>query len=357
MPAARIFRFARTSRCAIVASGTRNARAISSVVSPPSVRSVSATCASSASAGWQHVNIRLEPLVGERVVVHLVLLCRRGSASSSRRRLRAQASRSRRIRSIARLRAVVDEPGAGVAPGRRRAASARRRSRTPPARRPRRGRSRRGRRPGSRATRPHSSRKTCSSGSARSALHERAHLDRAVRAPPGSARRPRSRRRGSSASNEVVAAERLLRLGERPVGRQRLAVADADGRRGVAPAAARRRRGCPASPRLPRTRRRSPAAPPRCALPSSVVAVDQQCVLHRLPPSVVCRLYDERAAPKSTSRAARNVSAPSLSSMSFRLPHFGLWTHDGQPLEHGQPREQLRGVRAPSPRTPRSRAR
>ena len=40
----------------MVGSGTRNARAISSVVRPPSVRSVSATCASSASAGWQQVN-------------------------------------------------------------------------------------------------------------------------------------------------------------------------------------------------------------------------------------------------------------------------------------------------------------
>jgi hypothetical protein len=37
----------------MVASGTRKARAISSVLSPPSVRSVSATWASSASAGWQ----------------------------------------------------------------------------------------------------------------------------------------------------------------------------------------------------------------------------------------------------------------------------------------------------------------
>ena len=46
MPALRILRFARTRRCAIVGSGTRNARAISAVVSPASVRSVSATCAS-----------------------------------------------------------------------------------------------------------------------------------------------------------------------------------------------------------------------------------------------------------------------------------------------------------------------
>ena len=57
MPASRILRLARTRRCARVGSGTRNARAISGVVSPPSVRSVSATRASSASAGWQHVKI------------------------------------------------------------------------------------------------------------------------------------------------------------------------------------------------------------------------------------------------------------------------------------------------------------
>ena len=57
MPASRILPFARTSRWAIVATGTRNARAISSVSRPPSVRSVSATCASSDSDGWQQVKI------------------------------------------------------------------------------------------------------------------------------------------------------------------------------------------------------------------------------------------------------------------------------------------------------------
>ena len=41
----------------MVAVGTRKARAISSVSRPPSVRSVSATWASSASAGWQQVKI------------------------------------------------------------------------------------------------------------------------------------------------------------------------------------------------------------------------------------------------------------------------------------------------------------
>src|SRR3954466_587490 len=30
-------------------------------------------------------------------------------------------------------------------------------------------------------------------------------------------------------------------------------------------------------------------------------------------------------------------SAPALSSGSLRLPHFGLWTQDGQPVSHGQP--------------------
>lgn len=51
IPALRIFRLARTRRCAMVASGTRKARAISGVVSPASVRSVSATLASMGSAG------------------------------------------------------------------------------------------------------------------------------------------------------------------------------------------------------------------------------------------------------------------------------------------------------------------
>ena len=57
MPASLILRFARTRRFAIVSSGTRNARAISPPVSPPSVRRVSATCASRPSAGWQRVKI------------------------------------------------------------------------------------------------------------------------------------------------------------------------------------------------------------------------------------------------------------------------------------------------------------
>ena len=57
IPACWIFCLARTSRLAIVGSLARNARAISAVVSPASVRRVSATRASSDSAGWQQVNI------------------------------------------------------------------------------------------------------------------------------------------------------------------------------------------------------------------------------------------------------------------------------------------------------------
>jgi hypothetical protein len=44
-------RFARTMRCATVGSGTRNARAISGVVNPPSSRNVNATRASVESTG------------------------------------------------------------------------------------------------------------------------------------------------------------------------------------------------------------------------------------------------------------------------------------------------------------------
>src|SRR5438094_26938 len=52
MRASRIFRLARTRRCAMVGGGTRKARAISSVESPQSVRSESATCASGASEAF-----------------------------------------------------------------------------------------------------------------------------------------------------------------------------------------------------------------------------------------------------------------------------------------------------------------
>ncbi len=55
---ARVLR-ARSSRCDIVASETRKARAICPTVRPQTARSVSATCASRASAGWQQAKTRL----------------------------------------------------------------------------------------------------------------------------------------------------------------------------------------------------------------------------------------------------------------------------------------------------------
>jgi hypothetical protein len=42
---------ARLIRCAVVDSGTRNARAISAVLSPPTARSVSASCDGADNAG------------------------------------------------------------------------------------------------------------------------------------------------------------------------------------------------------------------------------------------------------------------------------------------------------------------
>ena len=158
MPAALIFRLARTSRLAIVGSGTRKARAISSVVSPPSVRSVSATCASTASAGWQHVKMSSRRSSGKVVLFtssstsprarRAGRLSRRGSArggcgrwlgcapssSSQARGLSGTPSRGQRSAAIANASCA--------------ASSARSKSPRKPIRVAR--------------TRPHSSRKTCS---------------------------------------------------------------------------------------------------------------------------------------------------------------------------------------------------
>ena len=118
MPAARIFRFARTRRCAIAGSATRNACAISVVVRPPTSRRVSATRLSEASAGWQHVKTRASRSSG-------IALTSSSSTGSSCRRPMSSAfcwkTFSRRIRSIARFRAVVTIQ----APGRARHAVAR----------------------------------------------------------------------------------------------------------------------------------------------------------------------------------------------------------------------------------------
>ena len=109
-----ILRFARVIRCAIVVSGTRNAAAISATVSPPSSRSVRATRASGASAGWQQVKISRSRSSSTGPVGSW------GSGSCIISACRCLSSRrdSRRIRSMARLPAVVvsQPPGLGGMP-------------------------------------------------------------------------------------------------------------------------------------------------------------------------------------------------------------------------------------------------
>ena len=58
-PEALMLCLARLIRCAIVASGTRNALAISAVVKPPTARSVRAIADDGVSAGWQHMKSRM----------------------------------------------------------------------------------------------------------------------------------------------------------------------------------------------------------------------------------------------------------------------------------------------------------
>ena len=175
MPASRIFRFARTSRCASVGSGTRNARAISGVVRPPTRLSVSATCASAASAGWQHAKISSSRSSGIAVSSSSGSCSARASSSV----FRASVC-SRRIRSIAPVARGGDDPGARVRRRRRRAASARPPRRMRPGRRPRRGRGRRGRGRGSRC-----------SAHARRGRHGRDRLSAALRRAAGRHRRAR----------------------------------------------------------------------------------------------------------------------------------------------------------------------
>ena len=108
-----IFCRARTSRLAMVASGTRNARAIAATSSPASVRSASATCASRPSAGWQQV----KPAgAGRHRTALSGSIGTTSSASRSRLASTSLAGRaaSRRSTSYALRRAVHGQPGPGV---------------------------------------------------------------------------------------------------------------------------------------------------------------------------------------------------------------------------------------------------
>ncbi len=110
MPALRIFPRARASRCAIVGVGTRKARATSCVDKPPSVCRVSATCASSPSAGWQQVNISFRRSSGSESSI--------SGSSSVARESRMTALRTsvetRLKRSMARRLATVVSQAPGL---------------------------------------------------------------------------------------------------------------------------------------------------------------------------------------------------------------------------------------------------
>src|SRR6266545_1646062 len=249
MFAALIFRLARTSRCAMVGSETRKARAISGVASPPRVRRVRATRASGARAGWQQVKISLRRSSAIK-----------GASSSSSSSVAAGGSsassscsfsaprRSRRSRSIALLRAVVviQAPGLSGMPRSGHTCMATTNASWTAS-------SARSKSPSTRISeavaRPDSWRNRRSTSSGDASLgsrfldqvaglvedHHRADLDR----PELRARdlgRPLDRLVEVFDVEDVEAAELLLALRERTVGHLTVALADADGgggRRGV----------------------------------------------------------------------------------------------------------------------------
>src|SRR3954471_3995474 len=106
--AAASVRLARTIRWATVASPTRNARAISAVLSAPTSRSVSATRASVESTGWQAMKIRLSR---SSPMSSSIAAARSGSSACSSERPISACLRSAiapwRRRSIARCLAVA----------------------------------------------------------------------------------------------------------------------------------------------------------------------------------------------------------------------------------------------------------
>ena len=114
-----ILALARLIRWPIVASGTRNTRAMSTVVKPQIVRNASATCDSGDSAGWQQVNSsrnrssRLS--LSSSSIADPSVRSRNASSSFGARRA------SRRSRSSALLRATVvsQAPGLSGTPSRR----------------------------------------------------------------------------------------------------------------------------------------------------------------------------------------------------------------------------------------------
>src|SRR5262245_5670870 len=283
----------------MVGSLTRNARAISGVPSPPRVRSVSATRASMARAGWQQVKIRRR----RSSVITGASSGTSGSMETAGSSVLSSSSfslprRSGRSRSIALLRAavVIQAPGlSGIPRSGQTCIAAMNASWT--------ASSARSKSPRTRireaVARPDSCRKrrSTSSGDAASALggrfldevpglvedHHRPDLDRAdlgARDP----RRPVDRLVEVRAVEDVEAPELLLRLGEGAIGDGALAVTNANGRRRlgrVEPLAGKQRSlllhllGQGAV----RLGYRLAVLLARC-LTAGLVSVDRECVLH-----------------------------------------------------------------------------
>src|SRR5512132_1932691 len=246
MLAALILRFARTRRWAIVGSVTRKARAISGVARPPRVRSVSATRASGARAGWQQVKISRRRSSGITGASSGLSSSAAGGGPSARSSsCFSLPRRSRRRRSIALFRAVVviQAPGLSGMPRSGHtfiattnaswtASSAR--SKSPSTR------------ISEAVARPDSCRNRRSTSSGEASLgsrfldqvpgfvedHHRADLDR-PELGARDLRRPFDRLVEVLAVEHVEAAQLLLGLGEGPVGDLALAVAHAHGGRGL----------------------------------------------------------------------------------------------------------------------------
>jgi hypothetical protein len=110
MAACAIFCFARNSRWPIVRSETRNACAISEVLIPATLRSVSTTCAFRFREGWQQVNMSSRRSSGIRLSLAYGVKSASITATSCSF---AEARTARRSRSVARLRATVVNQASG----------------------------------------------------------------------------------------------------------------------------------------------------------------------------------------------------------------------------------------------------
>src|SRR5436309_6808838 len=108
-------RLARTSRCAVVGSGTRKARAISAVDRPATSLSVSAARLSGGSPGWEHVKINRSrsSAIASGSLTSGISSSAPSPVSYASASERAPARRSRRRRSSARRRAVVRSQAPG----------------------------------------------------------------------------------------------------------------------------------------------------------------------------------------------------------------------------------------------------